>query len=121
MQLFGIGPLELILILVIAVIVLGPNGIVTAAREAGKLIRKIIRSPLWREVVDTSNELRDLPQKIVREAGIEKDLAELHESTRSTIRDLNQSSNPTIKPVTVAHHKKAGPDDPRENEKEDSA
>ena len=43
MQLLGIGPLELLLIAVIAVIVLGPKGMVNGAREAGKAIRKIKR------------------------------------------------------------------------------
>lgn len=99
MQLFGIGPLELLLILVIAVIVLGPKGMVTAAREAGKMVRKIIRSPLWREVVDTSNEIRELPRKIVREAGIEQDLEELRKSTRGTINEIERSHLPDITPV----------------------
>ena len=89
MQLFGIGPLEFLLILVIAVIILGPKGMVTAAREAGKLIRKITRSPLWRERVDTSNGIRDLPRKIVRDAGIEQDRDELRKAAGTTFREID--------------------------------
>ena len=77
MEFLGIGPLELLLIIVIAIIVLGPKGMVKAAREMGVLIRKVAKSPLWRDVMDTSREIRDIPQKIVREAGIEDDLEEL--------------------------------------------
>jgi sec-independent protein translocase protein TatB len=122
MELFGIGPLELILILVIAVIVLGPKGMVTAARETGKFIRKVIRSPLWREVVETSNEIRDLPSKIVREAGIEKDLKDLRDSTRSTINDINRSKNPIVTPVkTSVEDKKPESLNPPKNEKKDSS
>jgi sec-independent protein translocase protein TatB len=83
MQIFGIGPLEFIFILVIMVLVLGPRGMVQAARETGKFIRKIVRSPLWRDIVGTSREIRNLPQKIVREAGIEKEVQELRESMDS--------------------------------------
>jgi Sec-independent protein translocase protein TatA len=121
MQLFGIGPLELLLIMVIAVIVLGPKGMVTAAREAGKLIRKIISSPLWREVVDTSNEIRDLPHKIVREAGIEKDLEGLRKSMRSTINDINRSNYPTITPIKSPPQKKPDLEYSPKDEKKDSA
>jgi sec-independent protein translocase protein TatB len=100
MELLGIGPLELLLIIVIAVIVLGPQGIVKSAREAGKFVRKIVRSPLWRDVMDTSREIRDIPQKIIREAGIEQDLEELKRSTQGTISEINHSAFtelPTVK------------------------
>jgi sec-independent protein translocase protein TatB len=99
MQLFGIGPLEFFLILVIAVIVLGPKGMVTAARETGKLIRKVTHSPLWREIVETSNEIREMPGKIIHEAGIEQDLEDLRKSTRSALNEIESSHLPKIMPV----------------------
>ena len=99
MQLLGIGPLELLLIAVIAVIVLGPKGMVSGAREAGKVIRKIIRSPIWHEIVDTSREIREFPRKIAREAGIEKDLEDLRRSTQGTLDKINRSHLPHISPV----------------------
>ncbi len=99
MQLLGIGPLELLLIAVIAVIVLGPKGMVSGAREVGKAIRKIIRSPIWHEIVDTSREIREFPRKLAREAGIEKDLEDLRQSTRGTLNEINRSHHPQISPV----------------------
>jgi len=99
MQLLGIGPLELLLIAVIAVIVLGPKGMVSGAREAGKAIRKIIRSPIWDDIVDTSREIREFPQKLAREAGIEKDLEDLRRSTRGTLNEIDRSHQPQISPV----------------------
>jgi sec-independent protein translocase protein TatB len=100
MDILGIGPLEFVLIVVIAVIVLGPKGMVKAAREVGQLIRKITRSPLWHDVMDTSREIRDIPQKIVREAGIEEDLEELRRSTQGSISEINRThfnGLPTVK------------------------
>ncbi len=99
MQLLGIGPLELLLIAVIAVIVLGPKGMVSGAREAGKAIRKIIRSPIWHEIVDTSREIREFPRKIAREAGIEKDLEDLRKSSRGVLNEINRSHHPQISPI----------------------
>jgi sec-independent protein translocase protein TatB len=90
MEFLGIGPLEFLLIIVIAVIVLGPKGMVKAAREIGLLIRKVVKSPLWRDVMDTSREIRDIPQKIVREAGIEEDLQELRRTTQGTIAEIQK-------------------------------
>lgn len=86
MKLFNIGILEFILIAVIALIVLGPDGIVKTARSLGRTIRKIIRSPIWSMMVDTQRELREMPTKLVREAGLEEDLAEI----RKTTRELNK-------------------------------
>lgn len=121
MQLFGIGPLEFLLILVIAVIVLGPKGIVSAARESGKFIRKIIRSPLWREVVDTSNEIRDLPRKIVHEAGIEDDLRELNESTRKSVNKINRSSITGIPSISSHHETGSGFENRSKDDEEKSS
>ena len=98
MDFLGIGPLELLLIAVIAIIVLGPKGMVAGAREAGKAIRKIVRSPIWRDVVDTSREIREFPRKIAREAGIEQDLEDLRRSTRETVADINRVHFPQISP-----------------------
>jgi sec-independent protein translocase protein TatB len=91
MQFLGIGPLEFLLIAVIAIIILGPKGMVKAAREAGVLIRKLVNSPIWRDVMDTSREIRDIPNKIVREAGIEKDLDDLRRSTQGTLSEIDRT------------------------------
>jgi sec-independent protein translocase protein TatB len=125
MQFLGIGPLEFLLILVIAVIVLGPQGMVKAAREAGKLIRKIVRSPIWHEVMDTSREIRDIPRKIVREAGIEEDLEELRRSTRGAMSELNRthfSELPTVKkPAESGAKVEKGTERSKKEHKEESS
>ncbi len=74
MQVLGIGALELVFILIIALLVFGPRGMISTAKQAGEIIRKLVRSPLWHDVVDTSREIRELPGKLAREAGVEKEL-----------------------------------------------
>ncbi len=71
MEILGIGPLELVFILLIALIVLGPNDMVKAGRTIGRYLRKIVTSPTWRTVQQTSRDLRYLPNRLMREAGLE--------------------------------------------------
>jgi len=97
MQIFGIGPLELLFILVIMILVLGPKGMVKAARESGKYIRKVTRSPLWAEIVGTSREMRNLPAKIIKDAGIQEEIDELR---RSTLPDLDADTQRYLQPKT---------------------
>src|SRR5574340_563182 len=88
MEILNVGILEIVLILVIAVIVLGPDGMVKSAHSMGVWLRKIIKSPIWAQLMDTQRELRDMPTRLVREAGLEEDLKEL----KKTQQDLRQTS-----------------------------
>lgn len=72
MEFLGIGPLELLFIVVIALIVLGPKDMVKAGKTIGRTLRKIITSPSWRAIQQTSRELRQLPNRLIRDAGIEE-------------------------------------------------
>ncbi len=88
MEIFNVGILEIVLILVIAVIVLGPDGMVKSAHSMGSWLRKVIKSPIWAQLMDTQRELRDMPTRLVREAGLEEDLKEL----KKTQQDLRRTS-----------------------------
>lgn len=72
MDILGIGPLELFFILLIALIVLGPNDIVKTGRSIGRFLRKLVTSPNWRTLQDASREIRNLPNRLMREAGVEE-------------------------------------------------
>jgi sec-independent protein translocase protein TatB len=82
MEIFGVGIGELVFIFLIAIIILGPNGMVKTASTLGKGIRKIIHSPLWASLMDTQRELREVPTRIVREAGLDEDLKELRKTSQ---------------------------------------
>lgn len=79
MDIFGIGPLEFILILIIALIVVGPQDMGKAARSAGRFLNRLYRSEAWRALTDASKSLRTLPNRLAREAALE----ELDEARRS--------------------------------------
>ena len=72
MDFLGIGPLEVLFILLIALIIFGPKDIVKAGQATGRFLRNLIRSPGWQTVQRTSRELRNLPNRLVREAGLEE-------------------------------------------------
>jgi Sec-independent protein translocase protein TatA len=107
MDFLGIGPLELFFILLIALIIFGPNDIVKAGKTLGTFLRKIVKSENWRIFQQASKGMRNLPNTLMREAGLEEEdlraltgLSELEEATR----DLNQgisswTSPPQDKPA----------------------
>jgi Sec-independent protein translocase protein TatA len=79
MDFLGVGPLEVIFILVIALIIFGPKDIVKAGQETGKFLRRIIKSQGWQTVQKTSRDLRTLPNKLIREAGLEEVQSDLND------------------------------------------
>ncbi len=72
MDILGIGPLEIVFILVIALIIFGPNDLVQTGKSAGKFLRKIVKSPEWGTFQQASKEVRNLPTRLMREAGIDE-------------------------------------------------
>jgi hypothetical protein len=73
MEILGIGPLELVFILVIALIVLGPKDMAKAGLTVGRFLRKIVTSPTWGTIRRTSKEIKYLPNRLMKEAGLEDD------------------------------------------------
>jgi len=87
MNIFGIGPLEIVFVLIIGILVLGPDGMIEAGRKLGKFMRSIIHSPWWKNIRQGVTEIQHLPQRLIREAELE----ELNE-----LRDLTKNSFPKI-------------------------
>lgn len=84
MEILGIGPLEFVFILLIALIVLGPTDMVKAGKTIGRFLRRLVISPGWRNFQQASRELRTLPNKLMREAGLEEELEAFREISRET-------------------------------------
>jgi sec-independent protein translocase protein TatB len=92
MQFFNVGLGEIVFILIIAGVALGPQRMVSFARQAGKIAHQVTSSPLWRDVMTTSMELRKLPQKLIQESGLDEDIKNL----RQDARNLNSGTLNTI-------------------------
>ena len=95
MEFFNIGGLELLLILVIALVVLGPDRIVKVGHALGSWLRKLSKNVLFREVVQTTDEIRNYPRKILDEAHLnpeELDLSKQISFELDTLQKSPQSS-----------------------------
>ena len=95
MEILGIGPLEVLLILVIALIVMGPNDMVKTGRTIGKFLRQIVKSPTWQAVQQTSRDLRYSAQQAdarSRHGGRSRP-AEGHRQERKRNRSLRKHSS----------------------------
>lgn len=82
MEILGVGPLELLFIFLIALIVLGPQDMKKAGLTLGRFMRKIVTSQGWRDFQQGWRNLRYLPNKMMREAGLEEDVKSINESMK---------------------------------------
>lgn len=71
MEILNVGPLEFLLIVVLALILIGPKDLVKIGRQTGRLLRKIRKSSFWTEISDVNREITSLPQKLMRDAELE--------------------------------------------------
>lgn len=71
MEILGIGASELVFVVIIALIILGPKDMQKAGRTIGKWMRDIVTSDGWKAFQKTSNEIRKLPTQMMREANQE--------------------------------------------------
>jgi len=70
MSVLGIGPLELLVVLVIALLVVGPEGLIKFARWMGRWLRRLRQSAAWREVTQVSHELQHWQARLLRESDL---------------------------------------------------
>jgi sec-independent protein translocase protein TatB len=89
MDIFGIGAPELVFILIIALIVVGPRDLGKLGRQIGRFLNRMYRSESWRTLNEASRTLRTLPNKLAREAALE----ELDE----TVKEIKQTGEQAIK------------------------
>ena len=72
MEFLGIGPLELMFILLLILLVFGPKDIARMARSIGQFLNRLYRSENYKIIQKTSDELRNLPNRLAREAQLEE-------------------------------------------------
>ena len=93
MKLLNVGALEFVLILLLALIVLGPRKAVKTAGEVGRWIKNLFQSEFWQELQKTSREIQDLPKKMMDEAEIQKTIEELDRSEAALKRGIGRDDS----------------------------
>lgn len=91
MEILGIGWQELIFIVVIALIVLGPKDMQKAGRSIGRWLNQLVQSDSWKVFQKTSSELRNLPRNLMREANMEM---------REVEKEIRGAIDPRLDPTT---------------------
>ena len=89
MEILGIGWQELIFIVIIALIVLGPKDMQKAGRSLGRWLNQLVQSDGWKVFQKTSSELRNLPRNLMREANMEMKAAE---------KEIRRAMDPRLNP-----------------------
>jgi sec-independent protein translocase protein TatB len=112
MEIFGIGASEFIFIILIAIIILGPRDMQKAGRTIGRFLNQLIQSDSWKIFQRTSNELRNLPRNLMREANMEIMEAE---------KDLRRVIDPRSNPPVSSPSRKQPPSNEAENSLPDSS
>ena len=72
MEFLGVGPTELLFIIVIAIIVLGPKDMAQTGGQIGAWLNKIVHSEMWKSVRKASEDLSALPTRLMREDNLKK-------------------------------------------------
>ena len=76
MEFFNLGWPEVLLILILAFVILGPDKITQTGRDLGVWLRKLNKSETFRDVMRTTEQIRKFPQKIMDEARLDPVLSE---------------------------------------------
>ncbi|MFO8035590.1 MAG: twin-arginine translocase TatA/TatE family subunit [Anaerolineales bacterium] len=90
MNIFGVGPLELVVVLIFALLVLGPEGMVKAGRILGQTLHKLYQSEFWQAMRGSG----DLMQKLSRDLGINEDLEEMRAQLSQTRVSMEGMGDP---------------------------
>lgn len=97
MEFLGIGPSELVFIILIAIIILGPKDMQKAGRSIGRFLNQLVKSDSWKVFQKTSTEIRNLPRNLMREANMEEVKKGIQEAG-AKLQDMDKEIRQTIDP-----------------------
>jgi sec-independent protein translocase protein TatB len=102
MEFLGVGPTELILVIILALVLVGPRDMAKFGRDAGRFLNKLYHSPTWRTMNDASREIRNLPTRLAREAELDTVKRDLEQAGKSLQDSVNAASKGLEKDVRAA-------------------
>ena len=117
MDILGIGMPELVFIVLIALIVLGPKDMQKAGKTIGAWMRKVVMSSEWREIKDASHKLKSIPAELMREAN--PDLDQSRNDMQATLpQDPFGTWGGTLNSIAPLVDKKPAPAKPADTNQE---
>lgn len=100
MEFLGISPIELIAILVIVFLVMGPKDLVKIGGTLGRALRSLRTSDTWRAVQDASRQLRELPDSLAKQAGIEE-IEKLQQDLNADLKEQKKALQDIDRQITA--------------------
>jgi len=104
MEILGIGASELVFIIIIAIIILGPKDMQKAGKTVGRWLNQFIRSDGYKALQRASKEIRNLPTNLMREANMEE--------VQKMGRDIRNSIDPRPQPPASSPSRSETPSTP---------
>lgn len=95
MNFLNIGVPEILLLLVLALLVLGPEKLKQTLTELARKLNRLVRSDQWRTVSGVYRDIRQYPAKILKDAQLEEVQKQLDELNRKTEQELRKIQNHT--------------------------
>jgi Sec-independent protein translocase protein TatA len=83
-------------VILIIILVVGPKDIGKTTRSLGKFLNRMYKSEEWKAITQASRTLRNLPNRLAREAELEE-LDEIRSNFAETSKELVQSTKDMIK------------------------
>lgn len=96
MKIFNLGALEVLFIVILTLIVLGPERTIKAAGNVAGWVKDFVKSPFWKELLSASKEIRDLPKKVMDDDEFASTINELDGKASiigSSLNDVRRSIN----------------------------
>jgi sec-independent protein translocase protein TatB len=116
MEILGIGPLEFLFIILLALLILGPKDLVKIGKSLGRGLNKLVRSDVWKTAREASDKVRSLPNELMREAGIEDIKQSLNKEVIQPANNARKSIDSLVSESVVVE-----PEDPQKKPAESPA
>jgi Sec-independent protein translocase protein TatA len=100
MELLGIGPLELLVIALIAILVFSPKDLAEGGKKVGRWINQLNRSDTFKSMRQVSQEMQNLPSRLAKEAQLDE-LKELEKGITADggSKSASRSAAPPMPPA----------------------
>src|SRR5512141_2719030 len=102
MEIFGIGPFEFLLIMLLALVILGPRDMQKIGKNIGQALNKLVKSDTWKTVRQASEKMKTLPNDLMRETELE----ELQKTFKNSLDEAHKIAPP-------ASEEKKPPEEPQ--------
>jgi len=89
MEILGIGIPELLFIVLLILVLFGPKDMIATGKTLGRWLNQLVRSPTYKLLTKTGDELRNLPRNLMRESNLEEYTKEMQQLSRE-MRDQSQ-------------------------------